>query len=97
MTIRKGVWVNGVDQGTGVGIRHPAYNGPPPKGYANSPVKDLDSIDMRCNVMGDHPAKDTIKVKPGDNITLDWCVSLQTDAGSTPAPEIKLTARDLTD
>lgn len=23
------VWVNGVDQGSGNGIRHPAYNGPP--------------------------------------------------------------------
>ena len=68
--------MNGVDQGTGVGIRTPAYNGPPPKGYANSPVKDLNSIDMRCNVMGDKAAKDTIKVKPGDNITLDWWVAL---------------------
>lgn len=27
------VWVNGVDQGSGVAIREPAYNGPPPKGY----------------------------------------------------------------
>ena len=27
------VWVNGVDQGSGVAIREPAYNGPPPLGY----------------------------------------------------------------
>ncbi|KAK3342113.1 endoglucanase B [Lasiosphaeria hispida] len=67
-----GVWVNGVDQGTGRGIRAPAYNGPPPRGYANSPVKDLTSIDMRCNVLGDKQNPYTIKVQPGDNLTFDW-------------------------
>ncbi|KAK4647025.1 uncharacterized protein QC761_121900 [Podospora bellae-mahoneyi] len=67
-----GVFVNGVDQGTFNGIRTPAYNGPPPRGYSNSPVKDLNSIDMRCNVLGDNQVPHTIKVAPGDNITLDW-------------------------
>lgn len=68
-----GVFVNGVDQGSFKGIRIPAYNGPPGQGgYNNSPVKNLTSIDMRCNVMGDVPAPDTIKVKPGDLLTLDW-------------------------
>jgi len=67
------VYVNGVDQGSFKGIRIPAYNGPPGKGgYNNSPVKDLSSIDLRCNVMGDIQARDTIKVVPGDNLTLDW-------------------------
>ena len=66
------MFLNGVDQGTFRGIRTPAYNGPPPRGYANSPVKDLDSIDMRCNVLGDIPVLDTINVRPGDNLTLDW-------------------------
>ena len=69
----QGVFVNGVDQGLYKGIRTPAYNGAPGAGgYANSPVKDLDCIDIRCNVMGDIQAPDTIKVKPGDNLTLDW-------------------------
>ncbi|KAK4445394.1 endoglucanase B [Podospora aff. communis PSN243] len=67
-----GVYVNGVDQGLFNGIRIPAYNGPPPRGYANSPVKDVNSIDIRCNVMGDHQNPYTIKVQPGDNLTLDW-------------------------
>jgi len=71
--IRQGVYVNGVDQGSFKGIRIPAYNGAPGKGgYNNSPVKDLSSIDLRCNVMGDIQARDTIKVVPGDNLTLDW-------------------------
>jgi len=65
--------VNGVDQGTAKGIRIPAYNGAPGGGgYNNSPVKNLTSIDMRCNVMGDIQAPDTIKVAPGDNLTFDW-------------------------
>tara|TARA_R110002003_G_scaffold448_20_gene20008 strand:+ start:8227 stop:8574 length:348 start_codon:yes stop_codon:yes gene_type:complete len=72
----KGVYVNGVDQGTFKGIRIPAYNGAPGKGgFNNSPVKDLTSIDLRCNVMGDIQAHDTIKVAPGDNLTFDWCDS----------------------
>ncbi|KAI6080462.1 hypothetical protein F4821DRAFT_276023 [Hypoxylon rubiginosum] len=66
------VYVNGVDTGTFEGIRTPAYNGPAPYGYANGPVKDIDSIDMRCNVLGDHQVPHTIQVKPGDNLTMDW-------------------------
>ncbi|KAK0612535.1 glycosyl hydrolase family 61-domain-containing protein [Bombardia bombarda] len=68
----QGVFVNGVDQGTFRAIRTPAYNGPPPRGYANSPVKDLSSIDLRCNVLGDRQVPHTIKVAPGDNLTFDW-------------------------
>lgn len=72
----QGVYVNGVDQGTSKGIRTPAYNNGPGKGggYNNGPVKDLSSIDLRCNVLGDRPAADTIKVAPGDNLTFDWYV-----------------------
>lgn len=71
--ILQGVFVNGVDQGLFKGVRTPAYNAAPNAGgYSNSPVKDLDSIDMRCNVMGDIPAPDTIKVQPGDHLTFDW-------------------------
>ncbi|KAK0717308.1 glycosyl hydrolase family 61-domain-containing protein [Lasiosphaeria miniovina] len=75
-----GVFVNGVDQGTYRAIRTPAYNNPPPRGYANSPVKDLDSIDMRCNVLGDKQVPYTIKVAPGDNLTFDWHHNNRTDA-----------------
>ncbi|ORY08955.1 endoglucanase B [Clohesyomyces aquaticus] len=68
-----GVFVNGVDQGLNRGIRTPAYNGAPGQGgYNNSPVKNLTSIDMRCNVLGDTPNPYTIKVAPGDNLTFDW-------------------------
>ncbi|KAE8822360.1 hypothetical protein HRS9139_10381 [Pyrenophora teres f. teres] len=76
-----GVFVNGIDQGTFRGIRIPAYNGPSGRGgYNNSPVKDLASIDMRCNVLGDLQAHDTIKVSPGDNLTLDWHHDTRSDA-----------------
>jgi hypothetical protein len=70
---RQGVYVNGIDQGTFKGVRVPAYNGAPGKGgYNNGPVKDLSSIDLRCNVMGDIQTLDTIKVVPGDSLTFDW-------------------------
>ncbi|TFK62753.1 hypothetical protein BDN72DRAFT_776722 [Pluteus cervinus] len=74
------VWVNGVDQGTGIGIRQPAYIGGPLPGpaennnhcFRTAPVRDLNSIDMRCNVLGDTPNPYTIQVKPGDNVTFEW-------------------------
>ncbi|KAK3695655.1 endoglucanase B [Podospora appendiculata] len=75
-----GVYLNGVDQGTYHAIRTPAYNGPPPRGYANSPVKDLNSIDLRCNVLGDKQNPYTIKVQPGDNLTFDWHHNNRTEA-----------------
>ena len=74
------MFVNGVDQGTFKGIRTPAYNGPSPRGYANSPVKDVNSIDIRCNVLGDKQVEHTIQVRPGDNLTLDWKHDKRTDA-----------------
>ncbi|EIN11131.1 hypothetical protein PUNSTDRAFT_142953 [Punctularia strigosozonata HHB-11173 SS5] len=75
------VWVNGVDQSSGVGIRLPAYNDPPlpanpakgqSAGYNNSPVQDLTSIDLRCNVLGDVQNPHTVPVHPGDIVTLEW-------------------------
>lgn len=89
------IWVNGVDQGTGVGmlcyalyqnppasqpasrlmntgIRTPANNGPIGPGYNSSPVKNLTSIDLRCNLLGDSPAADTIVVAPGDTVSFEW-------------------------
>ena len=95
----QGVYVNGVDQGTGKGIRTPAYNGAPGKGgYNNGPVKDLTSIDMRCNVMGDIQASDTIKVMPGDNLTFDWyalhhfCGMSVNEAGTTTTATTQTTS-----
>ncbi|KAI0886624.1 glycosyl hydrolase family 61-domain-containing protein [Annulohypoxylon maeteangense] len=66
------VYVNGVDQGTFNGIRVPGYVGGPPNGAANHPVKDLESMDMRCSRMGDQQVPYTIQVRPGDNITMEW-------------------------
>ena len=37
--------------------------------YANSPVRDLTKIEMRCNVMGEIPSPRTIVVKPNDVVT----------------------------
>ncbi|SPN99234.1 uncharacterized protein DNG_02271 [Cephalotrichum gorgonifer] len=67
-----GIYLNGEDLGSFNGIRIPAFNGPPPRGYANSPVKDVTSPDIRCNVLGDHSVPYTIDVVPGDTLTLDW-------------------------
>lgn len=93
------MYVNGVDQGTGKGIRTPAYNGAPGKGgYNNGPVKDLTSIDMRCNVMGDFQASETIKVMPGDNLTFDWyalhhsCQTNVDEAGTTTTATTQTTS-----
>ncbi|KDQ50379.1 glycoside hydrolase family 61 protein [Jaapia argillacea MUCL 33604] len=85
------VWLNGVDQGSGVGIRKPAYNGPPSTGFNNGPVRDLNSIDMRCNVLGDIPDANTIKVQPNDVVTFEWHHNNRTSAddiiaSSTKAP-----------
>ncbi|KAF2184265.1 lytic polysaccharide monooxygenase [Zopfia rhizophila CBS 207.26] len=73
-----GVYVNGVDQELFEGVRTPAYNGPPGSGYSNSPVKDLNSIDLRCNVMGDKQAPNTTKMATGDNLTFDWYKTMAT-------------------
>jgi cellulase len=34
---------------------------------------------MRCNVLGDIPTSSTIKVAPGDNLTLDWHHEIRND------------------
>ncbi|KAF2848020.1 lytic polysaccharide monooxygenase [Plenodomus tracheiphilus IPT5] len=75
-----GVFVNGVDQGTFRGVRIPAYNGQNGKGgYNNGPVKDLDSIDLSSNVLGDIQAHDTIQFAPGDHLTFDWHHEVRND------------------
>ncbi|KAG8945697.1 hypothetical protein FRC04_000556 [Tulasnella sp. 424] len=66
------VYVNGVDQGTGVGVRDPIPEGPPPYGYSNWPFKDVLSPDMKCHVLGDQQDCNTINVLPGDVVTFDW-------------------------
>lgn len=57
-----------------LGIRTPANNGPIGPGYNSSPVKNLTSIDLRCNLLGDSQAADTIVVAPGDTISFEWYV-----------------------
>ncbi|KAH6909245.1 endoglucanase B [Coprinopsis sp. MPI-PUGE-AT-0042] len=60
-----GVWVNGVDQGDGQN----RYIRSPP---SNSPVKDVTSSDIRCNVNGDKVAPQNVEVKAGDKLTFEW-------------------------
>lgn len=55
-----------------LGIRTPANNGPIGPGYNSSPVKNLTSIDLRCNLLGDTQAPDTIVVAPGDTLSFEW-------------------------
>lgn len=60
-----GVWVNGQDQGDGRGvyIRSPDNN---------SPVKDLASPDIVCNVNGGKPVPDFVSVAAGDSLAFEW-------------------------
>lgn len=80
-TLVRAVYVNGVDQGTFNYIRPPAFNGPPlagvspfgqGSGYQNSPVRDLTSQDMKCNVLGDIPVPGTLQVAPSDIVSFEW-------------------------
>ncbi|KAM0342815.1 hypothetical protein ACHAPU_009179 [Fusarium lateritium] len=59
------LWVNGKDQGDGrnVYIRSPE---------SNSPVKDLTSPDLVCNVNGAKAAPKFAKAAAGDEVTFEW-------------------------
>lgn len=60
-----GVWVNGEDQGDGRSkyIRSPD---------SNSPVKDLTSPDIVCNVNGATAVADFVSAAAGDKLTFEW-------------------------
>ncbi|KAF5027505.1 hypothetical protein F66182_400, partial [Fusarium sp. NRRL 66182] len=60
-----GVWVNGKDQGDGRKqyIRSPENN---------SPVKDLTSADIVCNVNGGKAVPKFVKAAAGDELTFEW-------------------------
>ncbi|KAF9480514.1 glycoside hydrolase family 61 protein [Pholiota conissans] len=58
------IWVNGVDQGTGLNT----YIRSPPN---NNPVKDLTSSAVACNV-NNVAVPQTIQVKAGDKVTFEW-------------------------
>ncbi len=60
-----GVWVNGVDQGDGRNV----YIRSPPN---NSPVKDLASPDLVCNVNGGKAVGSFVKAAAGDKLTFEW-------------------------
>ncbi len=60
-----GVWVNGVDQGDGRNV----YIRSPPN---NSPVKDLASTDLVCNVNGGKAVGSFVKAAAGDKLTFEW-------------------------
>lgn len=60
-----GAWVNGVDQGDGRNV----YIRSPPN---NSPVKDLSSPDLVCNVNGAKAASSFVKAAAGDTLTFEW-------------------------
>ncbi|KAK4101153.1 lytic polysaccharide monooxygenase [Parathielavia hyrcaniae] len=67
-----GVWVNGVDQGDGRNV----YIRSPPN---NSPVKDLASTDMVCNVNGARAASSFVQAAAGDTLTFEWYHNTRTD------------------
>lgn len=60
------IFVNGVDQGLGNSAS--GYIRSPPN---NSPITDVTSKAMTCNV-NNTPAAKTIKVKSGDEVTFEW-------------------------
>ncbi|KAL4773893.1 endo-beta-1,4-glucanase D [Aspergillus nidulans var. acristatus] len=61
------VWINDEDQG--LGNTADGYIRTPPN---NSPVTDVTSTDLTCNVNGDQPAAKTLEVAAGDKITFEW-------------------------
>ncbi|KAL4765019.1 putative endoglucanase [Aspergillus foveolatus] len=61
------VWINDEDQG--LGNTADGYIRTPP---SNSPVTDVTSTDLTCNVNGDQPAAKTLEVAAGDKITFEW-------------------------
>ncbi|RMJ11224.1 hypothetical protein CDV36_009124 [Fusarium kuroshium] len=60
-----GVWVNGEDQGNGQNV----YIRTPP---SNSPVKDLSSADIVCNVNGGTAAPEFVSAAAGDTLSFEW-------------------------
>ncbi|KAK1772798.1 glycosyl hydrolase family 61-domain-containing protein [Phialemonium atrogriseum] len=60
-----GVWVNGKDQGDGRSV----YIRSPPN---NSPVKDLASPDLVCNVNGAKAVSGFVKAAAGDTLSFEW-------------------------
>ncbi|KAL3429245.1 glycosyl hydrolase family 61-domain-containing protein [Aspergillus tetrazonus] len=61
------VWINDEDQG--LGNTADGYIRTPP---SNSPVTDVTSTDLTCNVNGDQAAAKTLEVAAGDKITFEW-------------------------
>ncbi|KAH7137917.1 endoglucanase-like protein II [Dendryphion nanum] len=61
------ILVNDVDQGLGNSAS--GYIRSPPN---NSPIVDVTSKDMTCNVGGSKAAAKTIDVKAGDKVTFEW-------------------------
>lgn len=59
------VWVNGEDQGAGKGNY---YREPP----SNSPVKDIKSSDIACNVNGGTAMSKFVSMAAGDKLTFEW-------------------------
>ncbi|RHZ49388.1 putative endoglucanase [Aspergillus thermomutatus] len=61
------VWINDVDQG--LGNSADGYIRSPPN---NSPITDVTSTDMTCNVNGKNAVAKTLSVKAGDKVTFEW-------------------------
>ncbi|KAL3255770.1 hypothetical protein ABHI18_008076 [Aspergillus niger] len=74
-TTVQAVWINGEDQG--LGNSADGYIRSPP---SNSPVTDVTSTDMTCNVNGDQAASKTLSVKAGDVVTFEWHHSDRSDS-----------------
>jgi cellulase len=62
-----GLWVNDVDQGDGRSV----YIRSPP---SNSPVKDVTSTDIICNV-NNVAVPENVSVNAGDKVTFEWYIS----------------------
>ncbi|KAG8881633.1 hypothetical protein FRB97_009322 [Tulasnella sp. 331] len=87
------VWVNGVDTGTGFGIRQEIHDGYCPDfvprvggGISTWPFKNVSSIDYRCQVLGDHQNPNTIDASPGDILTFEWHDNNRTAADDILTP-----------
>ncbi|TFK96547.1 glycosyl hydrolase family 61-domain-containing protein [Pterulicium gracile] len=70
------LFVNGVDQGRNVGIRIPP---------SNSPVEDINSPNIRCNVNGGTGVAQTVNVPSGATVEFEWHEHAERTGAGTPA------------
>jgi lytic cellulose monooxygenase (C1-hydroxylating) len=87
-----GVSVNGKDLGDGRNkfIRSPQANVDAPHKEYNSPIKDITSPDLVCNVRGGESAPEFVKAAAGDKLAIQWYHHKPNDPSDYPLADTHL-------